>query len=104
VNLKTLDFSSLSEFLLGTAVRADIGAGSCGAVSRMLEPDEAVFEGCSPYCNGPIDLMVRHLARFEPLSKFASINWPVQSRYLAISLRKGSRDALHRVQDRKHDG
>jgi hypothetical protein len=49
-------------------------------------------------------LIVRHLVRFELLSGFASINWPVQSRYLAICLREGSRNALHEVRDRKHDG
>jgi hypothetical protein len=70
----------------------------------MLEPDEAAFEGRSPHCNGPTDLIVRHLVRFELLSGFASINWPVQSRYLAICLREGSRNALHEVRDRKHDG
>ena len=37
---------------------------------------------------------------FSPLSRFASMNWPVQSRYSAISLREGS-DALHEVRDGK---
>jgi len=36
------------------------------------------------------DLIVRHFARLGPPSRFASINWPFQSRYLAICLREAS--------------
>jgi hypothetical protein len=46
--------------------------------SRMLEPDEAALRHRSPHWNGPIDLIVWHAARFEPPSRFASMNWSVQ--------------------------